>query len=433
MCPPIALLRAVVAVLLASVSVESVGALPLRLELTSAHRPFTFSGAFPEGILTLETASSPIGPWNALLNQYTSNAVGQILSPAPGPATGFYRTRAWDIMPAADGVTGLLEAYGLLTTVAGAGGVTADVNKWDASFEGGLATDALLSNPHFAMADGTGNIYIADKQAHAIRKVLLDGTIVTAAGTGKQGDGTDKVALATTVDLDLPNGLWVKKDGTVYILDTSNNKVRRLDPDGTLKTLFSVSGGIDTGRGLWVSDDEKLAYVASGTVVKRWKKGSGVSDFAKGFVELGNLVVDPQGKLVVTDRGGSLVYRIDSSGSATPIAGNGTASGGGDGSPALETGLLEVRGIWFLPNGSYFLVTHHGSQMWYVDTDGIIHLFLNGARFAHSGDDTYFYAPEEFRLSEIRAVTMDFQGNLLITENDAGFVRKVQFLPMTQP
>ena len=89
----------------------------------------------------------------------------------------------------------------------------------------------------------------------------------------------------------------------------------------------------------------------------------------------------------------------------------------------------EVRGVWFLPSGAQFLCTRRGSQVWYVDTAGYVRLFLNGSRSdTHAGDGTWFWNPTEFRVSECRAVTMDRQGNLLITENDSGYVRKVQFL-----
>ena len=61
---------------------------------------------------------------------------------------------------------------------------------------------------------------------------------------------------------------------------------------------------------------------------------------------------------------------------------------------------------------------------------GFMHLFLNGNRNgAHFGDGTWFYDPTQARVSEIRAVTLDHEGNLIITEHDGGFVRKVQFLP----
>jgi streptogramin lyase len=248
------------------------------------------------------------------------------------------------------------------------------------------------------------------------------------AGVNAPGNGPDDPTPGTEAALWEPNGLWVRADGTVYILDLANGKIRRLDPNGILSTLFTVPGGIFGGRGLWVADDESLAFVASGTVVKKWTPTEGVTDFATGFVELGNLAIDPSGKVVVTDRGGHLVWRIEEDGSKTVIAGNGTTFGGGDGQIATETALNEVRAIWFVPTGAYFLATHRGSQVWYVDTAGYIHLFLNGdRRDTHAGDGTWFYNPFEFRVSEIRAITADFDGNLLITEHDSGYVRKVEF------
>jgi len=113
---------------------------------------------------------------------------------------------------------------------------------------------------HFAIADANGNVYIADKDSHSILKVSPDGRIHTFAGTDIAGFNGDGPAPATTLQLDSPNGEWVRPDGTVYILDTGNNKIRRVSPDGTMTTLFSVKSGIVTGRGLWVRDDETLSY-----------------------------------------------------------------------------------------------------------------------------------------------------------------------------
>ncbi|MBI1839695.1 MAG: hypothetical protein HYR88_02445 [Verrucomicrobia bacterium] len=401
------------------------------IQADRARHEARLTGGADGGIFTLERADQITGPWLPVQNQYITETATVFPLPDLGTSgVAFLRGVSRDLGTGGDAFQNLIEAYGILDTVAGAGGAPFDINKWDPAFEGGPATDALLSNPHFAMADKAGNIYIADKQSHAIRKVSPDGIITTAAGTSEKGNGTDKPTPATEVALNQPNGLWVRGDGTVYILDTGNDKVRRLSPDGTLRTLFSVSQGVSTGRGIWVRDDEGLAYVACGTTVKKWTPSKSARDFSTGYAELGNLVVDPGGNLVVTDRNGHRVYRVDSTGAQTPIAGNGTGFGGGDGYDALETGLLEVRGVWFLPNGSYFLATHRGSQVWYVDVDGIIHLFLHGYRSgSRRGDGSYFYAPQDARVSEVRAITMDWQGNLLITENDAGFVRKVTFLP----
>ena len=83
-----------------------------------------------------------------------------------------------------------------------------------------------------------------DKDAHAIRKVTLDGVIVTVAGTNQAGDDGDTPGPGTERRLSSPNGLWVRDDGTLYILDLGNSKIRRLGTDGVLTTLVSDSDGI---------------------------------------------------------------------------------------------------------------------------------------------------------------------------------------------
>lgn len=313
--------------------------------------------------------------------------------------------------------------YDLLETIAGRGLQNADGNEWMSSYEGGPATEAELSSPHIAMADLAGNIYIADKEAHAIRKVTPDGTISTLAGTSSPGNAVEP-GPATQGALNNPNGLWVRADGVVYVLDTDNGKVRRVGLDGVMSTLFIVPGGIDEGRGLWVADDESRAYVASRKKIMVWEGSGAAREYAKGFTELGMLVVDPDGELVAADRGAHRVFRVGDDGGATIIAGNGTTQGGADGTPALEMGFEEVRAVWFLPNGGYFLGLHQGQHIWYVDPDGLAWLFLRGDGQAHSGDGQNFRTPGD-KVSEVRAVTVDYAGNILITENDFGYVRRI--------
>lgn len=319
------------------------------------------------------------------------------------------------------------ESYSTLSTIAGKGELDdRSVVGWKADYEGGLATDAELTRPHFAMADSAGNIYIADKDAHGIRKITADGKIFTIAGTniaGYNGDG-----IASECQLNSPNGLWVKYDGTVYVLDLGNSKIRRINTDGSLETIVDDASGISLGRGIWVTPNEDSIFYASGSRVKLWTRVNGITDYSIGYSDLGNICMDKDGYLVTTDRNTHTAYRISKDGSTKSIiAGNGSRSGGGDGQLATETGLNEVRAVWFLDDNSFFLGTHEGSQIWYVDISGRIHLFLDGRNGDeyHTGDGENYRTPG-YKISEVRSVTVDYNGNVLITENDKGYVRKIQ-------
>ncbi|MBN2508173.1 MAG: hypothetical protein JXQ71_15925 [Verrucomicrobia bacterium] len=416
------LIAAAIALSLATVPAQ------VRIGSWSATGLMAVTHAFTNGVVGIDWANDPAGPWVPARNVFSTAAVAQAGVALPN-TTAFYRAWASDLSGGRTGFTNLTCAYGLLSALAGAGAPQEQIN-WRPEFEGAPATNVLLSSPHITLGDRAGNYFIADKDAHGIRKVRPDGTIVTVAGVNLPGDGPDGQTNGTACALNGPNGLWLRTDGTVYLLDLNNSKVRRLDTNGLIQTLFAIPGGLFGGRGLWVSEDETLAYVSSWATVKQWTATNGVTDFSTGYTELGNLGMDPRGNLVVTDRGAHRVYRLDAGGHRTAIAGNGMSSGGGDGQPALATGLEGVRGVWFLPSGAYFLCTHRGSQVWYVDTDGFIHLFLNGHRSeTHAGDGTWFYNPAEYRVSECRAVTVDAEGNVVVTENDYGFVRRVRFLP----
>lgn len=319
----------------------------------------------------------------------------------------------------------LFSCYGTLETLAGKGELPdKGVSGWEEDYEGGSALDAELSRPHMTMADAAGNLYIADKDAHAVRRVDPEGRITTVAGTSRPGDDGDGPAPGTELRLSSPNGLWVQADGTVVIHDMGNDKVRRLSPDGTMETLFET-GGSGTGRGIWADEDGSHVVFSAGSRLKQWSPEEGVSALATGFSSLGMVVPHPDGGFVVADRGGHGVYRVAEDGSTELVAGTEGTTGGGDGEPALETGLDEVRAVWLHPLGGMLLGTHQGGQIWYVDTAGIIHLMVDGdSDHSHSGDGEAFDTPG-LKISEPRAVTMDAEGRILITENDHGYVRRI--------
>jgi hypothetical protein len=191
------------------------------------------------------------------------------------------------------------------------------------------------------------------------------------------------------------------------------------------------------GRAFWVKSDESLIYFGSGngasTTLNQWTPTGGVSVVRSDFLDLGNIQGnEATGELYITDRDAYRVYRMSTNGTLTTIAGNGNATGGGDGSPALQTGINKPRTICFLPNnGGYFVGEHEGGRIWYVDAAGIIHLFVNGNATGTTprGDGQWFYANNATspKVTKVRAVTMDRHGNLIIMENNYGYVRRINF------
>jgi hypothetical protein len=337
-----------------------------------------------------------------------------------------------------DEYAGILARYGKIHTVAGRGLTDSNGgNDWLESYEGGPASEAELSEAHNAQADVFGNIYIVDKDAHAVRKVTTDGTIHRVAGTNVAGDGSDETQPGAECALSIPNGLDVHPDGTCFIFDTGNQKIRRLDPDGRITTVFTDPAASLVGRGLWANAEGSVIYYASGAEVREWTSASGVRVLADGFSGgLANLTVDPQGRVVVADRTAHAVYRVEPDGTKTRIAGNGLTTGGGDGQPAIETAMEEVRGVAFAPSGGFFTCTHRGSDVWFVDTNGIAHLFINGVRNSSpfSGEGTVA-SSAGVKLSEVRAINLTPGGDLIITQSDESTVRIVENLlaPAIEP
>jgi sugar lactone lactonase YvrE len=125
----------------------------------------------------------------------------------------------------------------IIQTVAGTG---------DAAYsgDGGPGTDAALSGPTALALDVDGSLLIADQRNHVVRRLASDGTITTIAGTGSAGFSGDG-GPATAAALNGPNGLAVAPDGTIYVADQLNFRVRRIAPDGTIDT---VAGSGRQGR-----------------------------------------------------------------------------------------------------------------------------------------------------------------------------------------
>jgi hypothetical protein len=323
-------------------------------------------------------------------------------------------------------------------------------NEWN-NAEGLSATLAELSEPHSAMADIYGRIFVSDKNAHAVRRIDPDGTIHTVAGmnlgelsginSGFNGDGRARECL-----LNGPQNTYPLPDGSFYILDSLNMRIRRVDAAGNLTTVITDTSVLN--RGLWVQRDGQSIYYCTNTQLKRWTPAQGNGPgivVAGGFAETGNIDVDAEGNIYVCDRNNAGVYRIPPNygggimtdalrvaglGNASTIDSNSAASG----LPATQVGLVGVRGIAFHPLGGYFVATHKGGDIWYIDSAGIAWIFIQG----NSGN-THVANPMPVPtigdvMSEPRSVSVSLSGDVIVACNDAGFIRIARnVLPPSAP
>lgn len=215
-------------------------------------------------------------------------------------------------------------ATGLISTVAGNGspGMVGD---------GGLAVNAMISNPAGLALDGAGNLYIADSGNNAIRRVdAVTGLITTIAGTlGQQGSTGDGGA-ATAAKLTFPYGIAFDAARDLYIADTGNNRVRRVD--ATTGVITTVAGSGVVGY----DGDAKPATAAA--LNSPW-----------------NVVVGADGSFYIADLTNNRIRRVDTAGLISTVAGTAQRGFSGDGGPATSAMLnnpasmvLDVAGNLFI-------------------------------------------------------------------------------------
>ncbi|MEO5371598.1 MAG: hypothetical protein H7833_16130 [Magnetococcus sp. DMHC-1] len=220
--------------------------------------------------------------------------------------------------------------------------------------DGGQARDALLNSPRGLALGPDGSLYIADYSNLRIRKVDPTGIITTVAGNGglfSTGDNGPAVA----AQIGSPESIGIGPDGSVFIL--GNSSVRKVIPDGIISTV--AGGGNKTGKIVPARD-----YMLRARGIK----------------------IGLDGALHILDYAQNRVYKLRGDGMLVTVAGNGTRGYGGDGGLATEASLYNPEKIAFNSDGSFYLIDSNRIVR-RVGADGIIRAVAgNGNLSVLSGD-----------------------------------------------
>ncbi len=211
-----------------------------------------------------------------------------------------------------------------LTTIAGNG-------ERGYSGDGGPALSASLNMPHELRFDAAGNIYVAERDSHVVRRIDARTHIIsTVAGTGVAGFSGDGGA-ATVAQLRQPHSIAFDRDGTLLICDIGNHRIRRLHLD---------SGIIETYAGTGERKPTPDGAPVRGTPLNGPR----------------TLEPAPNGDLYLALREGNAIFRIDrATQTLHRIAGTGESGYSGDGGPALAARLGGPKGLAYAGEGALYV------------------------------------------------------------------------------
>jgi sugar lactone lactonase YvrE len=243
------------------------------------------------------------------------------------------------------------------------GGVTVYAGGSAAGYsgDGGPASKAALRNPQGLATDGRDNLYIADTGNGVVRRVDSTGNITTFAGNA-HGKSVAPGAPAVSVQIGRPQGVATDRQGDVFIADVQFHRVLKVDPAGK---IWLVAGG-STGHSGYGGDGGPAAKAL--------------------LADPSGLVVDSAGNLYIADSGNSRIRKVDSRGVIHTFAGDGNTSFGGDGGKATQASLSWPASVTVDKAGNVYISDTGHNRIRMVNPVGIIYTIAGTGTPGFSGD-----------------------------------------------
>ena len=269
--------------------------------------------------------------------------------------------------------------------------------------DGGPATNAEIRHPEGLCLDNTGNIYIAESGNNRVRKInAVTHIVTTIGGTGAHGFFGDN-GPATDAQFLAPEAVFSDKSGNIFVADAGNNRVRRITQSGVITTVVG-SGSAGIGLGSYSGD----GMAATNSTLK------GPT----------GLYLDSAGTMYIADYDNNRIRKVDhATGIITTIAGNGTTVYPGDGLPATSVGIAGAIQVFADSHENIFFCDQLNHSVRKITTaTGIITTVAGIGTPGHTGDNG---PATNAQLNQPSGIYIDAQNNIFLAEYGCGVIRRI--------
>ncbi len=333
-----------------------------------------------------------------------------------------------------------ITSAGVVTTLAGTAGTYGSLD--------GTSSAARFYQPNGMAVDASGNVYVADSINSSIRKITSAGVVTTLAGTGTALSFGSEDGIGSAARFKIPLGIAVDASGNLYVADSNNYAIRKITSAGVVTTLAGMAGGagsengtgsaarfnyprgiaVDGSGNVYVADtsNHTIRKITSASVVttlagipENFGSADGTGSAARFYGPHG-IAADAIGNVYVADSVNNTIRKITSAGVVTTLAGSAGNSGRVDGS-GVDARFYNPKGIAVEASGNVYVADTYNHTIRKITSAGMVTTIAGTAGIYGSVDGTSsaarFYYPS--------GIAVDGSGNVYVADTNNDTIRKI--------